>query len=96
MEKIIKENHIFNNVVLALRPRVIKVSLKSDMSIVWIDIWNVQSSIKTKNLINQCFNVGSYITTICGANMNQKSLNIRIVGNGGMLLVYVDFKGSDM
>jgi len=34
MEKIIKKNHILNNMVLALRLRVIKVSLKSDMSIV--------------------------------------------------------------
>ena len=38
VEKIIKENHIFNNVILVSRPRVIKVSLKSDMSIIWIDI----------------------------------------------------------
>jgi len=33
IEKIIKDNHIFNNMVLVLRPRVIKVSLKSDISI---------------------------------------------------------------
>ena len=38
VEKIIKENHIFNNIVLVSRPRVIKVSPKSDMFIVWIDI----------------------------------------------------------
>jgi len=38
MEKIIKENYIFNNVILVLRLRVIKISLKSDMLIVWIDI----------------------------------------------------------
>ena len=70
MEKIIKDNHIFNNVALASRPRVIKVLLKSDISIVWIDIWNAQSSTKAKELINRCFNVGSYIATICGTNMN--------------------------
>ena len=70
IEKIIKENHIFNNVVLVLRPRVIKVSLKSDILIMWIDIWSAQSSAKAKSLINQCFNVGSYIITIHGANMN--------------------------
>ena len=34
VKKIIKDNHIFNNVVLALRPRVIKISPKSDISIV--------------------------------------------------------------
>ena len=40
------------------------------MSIVWIDIWDVQSSSKAKMLINRCFNVGRYIVTIQGANMN--------------------------
>jgi len=34
VEKILKANHIFNNIVLALKPRVIKVSSKSDISIV--------------------------------------------------------------
>ena len=42
------------------------------MSIVWIDIWDVQSSSNAKTLINRCFNVGRYryIVTIRGANMN--------------------------
>ena len=34
IEKILKNNHIFNNIILASRPRVIKVSLKSDMAII--------------------------------------------------------------
>ena len=34
VEKILKANHIFNNIVLALKLRVIKVLSKSDMSIV--------------------------------------------------------------
>jgi len=38
VEKIIKDNYIFNNIMLASKPCVIKVSLKSDMAIVWIDI----------------------------------------------------------
>ena len=67
---ILKQNHIFNNISLASKPRVIKVSLKSDMSIVWIDIWDVQSRSNAKMLINRCFNVGRYIATIQGANMN--------------------------
>ena len=70
IELILKQNHIFNNISLASKPRVIKVSLKSDMLIVWIDIWDVQSGSNAKMLINRCFNVGSYITTIWGANMN--------------------------
>ena len=70
VEKIIKKNHIFNNIVLALRPRVIKVSPKSNMSIIWIDIWGVQSGSKAKGLINKYFNVGSFIMTIYKADMN--------------------------
>jgi len=38
IEVILKQNHIFNNISLASKPRVIKVSPKSDMAIVWIDI----------------------------------------------------------
>ena len=52
------------------RPRVIKVSPESDMAIVWIDIWDIQSGKNAKMLINRCFNVGNYIATIRGANMN--------------------------
>jgi len=70
IEMFLKQNHIFDNISLASKPRVIKVSLKSDMSIVWIDIWDVQSSSNAKMLINRYFNVGSYITTIQEANMN--------------------------
>ena len=67
---ILKQNQIFDNVNLAFKPRVIKVSPKSGMSIIWIDIWDVQSGSKAKTLINRCFNVGRYIATIQGANMN--------------------------
>jgi len=70
IESILKQNQIFDNVLLASKPRVIKVLSKSDMSIVWIDIWDVQSGTNTKMLINRCFNVGKYIATIRGANMN--------------------------
>ena len=41
VKSIIKVNHIFNNIMLVLKLCVIKVSLRSDMAIVWIDIWNV-------------------------------------------------------
>jgi len=70
VEKILKANHIFNNIVLTLKPRVIKVSPKSDMSIVWIDIWNTQNGSKAKTIINRRFNVSSFIATVRGANMN--------------------------
>jgi len=64
IEGIIKTSHIFDNVVLASKPRVIKVLPKLDMSIIWIDIWDVQSGVKAKGLINRYFNVGRYIATI--------------------------------
>ena len=70
IETIIKQNHIFDNISLSSKPRVIKVSPKSDMAIVWIDIWDVQSGHNAKLLINRCFNVGNNIATIRGANMN--------------------------
>ena len=52
VKDIIKQNHIFNNITLASKLRVIKVLPKSDMAIVWIDIWDAQSGVKTKGLIN--------------------------------------------
>ena len=70
IKTILKQNQIFDNISLASKPRVIKVSPKSDISIIWIDIWNVQSGKNAKMLINRCFNVGKYIATIWGANMN--------------------------
>ena len=70
VEDIIRKNHIFNNVTLASRPRISKVSPKSDMAIVWINIWDIQSGSKAKGLINRCFNIGRFIATVYGANMN--------------------------
>jgi len=64
VETIIKNNHIFNNIVIALRPRIIKVLPRSDMAIIWLDIWDLQSSSKVKGLINRCFNIGNYIMMI--------------------------------
>ena len=64
VKTIIKQNQIFNNVTLVSKPQVIKVSPKSNISIVWFDIWDVQSGSRTKSLINHCFNVGRYIITI--------------------------------
>ena len=64
VENIIKQNQIFDNVVLVLKPCIIKVSPKSNMLIIWIDIWDVQSGSKAKGLINRCFNIGRFIATI--------------------------------
>ena len=70
VETIIKNNHIFNNIAIVSRPRIIKVSPKSNIAIIWLNIWDVQSESKAKGLINRYFNIESFITTIQGANMN--------------------------
>ena len=70
VETIINNNHIFNNITIVYRPRVIKISSKLDMTIIWLDIRDIQSRSKAKSLINRCFNIGSYITTIWEMNMN--------------------------
>jgi len=78
------------------KPQVIKVSPKSDMAIIWIDIWNVQSSSNVKMLINRCFNVGNYITTIREANINPGIPNVRIVGDETTQHLHVEFKGPNV
>jgi len=40
------------------------------MAIIWLNIWNMQSSTNIKGLINRCFNVGSFIVIVCRANRN--------------------------
>jgi len=70
MESVIKASHIFNNIKIASKPHVCKVSPKSDMTIVWIDIWDSQNGASAKKIINQSLNIGSFITTVRDANMN--------------------------
>ena len=60
----IKANHIFNDLSLIAKPRVVKVFSRSNMAVIWINIWDTQSSKNDKMLINRCFNVGRYIATI--------------------------------
>ena len=67
---VLKETYLFNGIALVSKPCVIKASLKSDMAVVWLDIWDSQSSSLAKNIINCHFNIGCFITTIKGTNMN--------------------------
>ena len=41
IESIIQSTHIFNDMCLASKPHVIKVLPKSNMVIIWIDIWDI-------------------------------------------------------
>ena len=70
IETLIKANHIFNNLTLVLKLRVIKASSKFDIAVIWIDVWNTQSGKNGKMLINRCFNIGRHIVTIHEMNMN--------------------------
>ena len=38
VKNILKSNHIFNNIILASKPRIIKVSPKSNIAIIWINL----------------------------------------------------------
>ena len=70
IKNVLKNNHLFNDIVLISKPRIIKVSPKSNMDIIWIDIWDTQNGLNAKKVINQRFNIGNYIATVWGANMN--------------------------
>ena len=43
-----------------------KASPSSDMSVIWIDIWDSQKGSKGKTLINRSFNFGRHIATVRG------------------------------
>jgi len=58
------------SITLVSKPCVIKASFKSDMAIIYIDIWDTQSNSKAKRLINRYFNIESHIAIIYGTNMN--------------------------
>ena len=70
IEEVIKDTHIFNDIILASYLHIIKIFPKSDMAVIWVDIWNSQNGTKAKCLINRCFNISYYITTIRETNMN--------------------------
>ena len=77
IENILKNNHLFNDIVLTSKPCVIKVSPKSNMAIIWINIWDTKNGSNTKKFINHWFNISSYIVIVCGANMNSGVLQCK-------------------
>jgi len=52
IKNVLKNNHLFNNIVLTSKSRIIKVSPKADMAIIWIDIWDTQNRSNAKKVIN--------------------------------------------
>jgi len=45
--------------------------------VIWVDIWNFQSSSNAKILINRCFNIGNYIAMIYRTNINPRVLQYK-------------------
>jgi len=65
-----KHIDLFENVPLATKPHIIKALPKSDIAIIWFDIWDTQNNFKAKLLINYSFNLGRHIATVRATNMN--------------------------
>jgi len=65
-----KHINLFKNISLATKPHIIKASPKSDMAIIWFNIWDTQNGSKAKLLINHSFNLGHHIATVRATNMN--------------------------
>jgi len=84
---VLKETHLFKDVSLASKPRIIKASPKSNMAVVWVDIWDSQSSSLAKNIINCCFNIGCFIATVRGMNMNLGILQCKNCWKWGHLIL---------
>jgi len=53
IEGVLKYSHLFKDAILASKPHIIKASPKSDKTVVWVDIWDSQSSSCAKNIINR-------------------------------------------
>jgi len=65
-----KHIDLFEDISLVTKPQIIKASPKSDMAIIWFDIWDTQNGSKVKLLINHSFNLDRHITTVRATNMN--------------------------
>ena len=50
--------------MLAFLSHIIKVSPSSDISVIWIDIWNSQRGSKGRTLINYSFNFGQHTAIV--------------------------------
>ena len=53
IEGVLKNSHLFKDVLLASKLCVIKASPKSDKAVVWVDIWDSQNGSCAKNIINR-------------------------------------------
>ena len=66
MAEALSSSPLFEDVTLASMPCIMKASPSSDMSVIWIDIWDSQKRSKGKTLINHSFNFGCHTATVRG------------------------------
>ena len=70
VEAAICKLEMFSNIILSSHPCIIKASRNSDISVIWVDIWDSQNSTQEKKLINRSFNYRYHIATIRGTTIN--------------------------
>ena len=64
VEAALSNSPLFEGVSLASMPHIMKASPSSDMSVIWIDIWDSQKGSKGKTLINRSFNFERHTATV--------------------------------
>ena len=64
VEIALSNSPLFEGVTLTSMSYIIKASSSSDMSVIWINIWDSQKGSKGKTLINHSFNFGRHIATV--------------------------------
>ena len=70
VKSVITNTPIFEGVVLTSCSCIMKAFPSSDMSVIWIDIWDSQKGSKGKTLINCSFNFGRHTATVRGTAMH--------------------------
>ena len=58
VEAVIASTPVFEGVMLASCPCIMKALPSSNMFVIWIDVWDSQKGTKSKTLINHSFNFG--------------------------------------
>ena len=83
-ETVIKDSYIFNSIVLTSWLCIIKASPKSDIAMIWVNIWDSQSGMKAKNLINK------YSNSLIGSGNILHSYVIYIAPNARNVIAYIN------
>jgi len=64
VEVALSNSLLFESVSLASMPHIMKASPSSNISVIWIDIWDSQKGSKSKTLINHSFNFEHHTATV--------------------------------